>query len=90
MAYHRVNLDTEQDDSYSDKETLLNSIGWPADGENMFVPGGYKCYKDGEGGQPCAFRSQQNGYQVAECEECVRINKADIDAVRAWLDSHLP
>ena len=90
MAYHRINLDTEEDVSFTDKETLINSIGWSADGPDMFKPSGWKCRKDGESAQPCGFRSQQSGYQVAACEECVRTQKSDIDAVRTYLNNHLP
>jgi len=89
-AYHRVNLDTEEDVSYATKAECVAAVAWEADGPNMFVPSGYKCFKDGESASPCAFRNQENGFQVAECEDCVRTGKPDIEAVQTWLANHLP
>lgn len=90
MAYHRVNLDTEEDVSFATKAECVGGMAWVADPPYAFTPSGYKCYKDGGRAQPCAFRSQANGFQVAQCEECVRSSKPTIEEVQAWISARLP
>ena len=87
MAYHRVNLDTQEDVSFTTKAECVGSVAWPAD--PPYAPSGYRAYKDGESSQPCAYRDN-NGFEVAACEECTRISKPDIDAVQTYIENHLP